>query len=365
MENFMKCPYCGREIPAGGRFCEYCGGNLEAFMKGNVSAGSVESRDAQKRTESVNPADPGNGNLQNRQGDNSQGFGAGTNQTSRKVDSQNPMNVDYRNAGEGNSRNSGSGNPEAGNTWQSASGNAASQSGGNRNMNRPAEGEKKKKHVGGKMKNVLLIVLAVLLVISIASCSVNLSSYNTLSEQYSELQEDYESLSSSAENQLYAIRSAYEDGDWQTVIDLAAELHESHNGSDEDVEAQELAEQSQQNLDDEAAAAAEEEAQEYETGITYEQLARNPDDYEGEKVTFTGEVVQVMEDTDYIEIRLAVDGDYDTIIYGGYDSSIVDSRVLEEDTITIYGVSVGTVTYETVLGDTVTIPGVEIDRIDQ
>src|SRR5699024_863073 len=33
----------------------------------------------------------------------------------------------------------------------------------------------------------------------------------------------------------------------------------------------------------------------YDTGITYDQLARTPDDYEGEKVKFSGKVLQVME----------------------------------------------------------------------
>ena len=40
-------------------------------------------------------------------------------------------------------------------------------------------------------------------------------------------------------------------------------------------------------------------------------------------------------------IRFAVNDDYDTILYGGYDPTIVSSRVLEDDEITIYGTSVG------------------------
>ncbi len=45
--------------------------------------------------------------------------------------------------------------------------------------------------------------------------------------------------------------------------------------------------------------------------------------------------------------------------------SIVDSRILEDDIITIYGVSVGTVTYTSTLNMQITIPAILIDRIDQ
>ncbi|MCI6468174.1 MAG: hypothetical protein MSA90_22255 [Faecalicatena sp.] len=114
-----------------------------------------------------------------------------------------------------------------------------------------------------------------------------------------------------------------------------------------------------------AAAKAAEEARGYETGITYDQLARTPDDFTGQKVKFYGKVIQVMEDGSDIQIRLAVDDNYDTILYGQYSSSIVTSRILEDDYITIYGTSVGTISYTSTLGGTITIPGVYIDKIDQ
>lgn len=53
------------------------------------------------------------------------------------------------------------------------------------------------------------------------------------------------------------------------------------------------------------------------------------------------------------------------MIYGQYDSSIVASRVLEDDHITIYGTSVGTISYESTMGGTITIPGISIEKIDQ
>ena len=118
----------------------------------------------------------------------------------------------------------------------------------------------------------------------------------------------------------------------------------------------------------EAKAKAEAEAKEkqgYNTGITYDQLARTPDNYLAEKVKFRGKVLQVMEGDDYISIRLAVNGDYDNVIYGQYEPSIVSSRVLEDDNITIYGLSSGLFTYESTMGAQISIPGVIIDKIDQ
>lgn len=112
-------------------------------------------------------------------------------------------------------------------------------------------------------------------------------------------------------------------------------------------------------------AAAEEEARGYDTGITYDQLARTPDDFIAKKVKFYGKVIQVMEGDGTVQIRLAVNDNYDTIILGEYLSSIVSSRILEDDHITIYGSSLGTISYQSTLGSTITIPGVYIDKIDQ
>lgn len=116
---------------------------------------------------------------------------------------------------------------------------------------------------------------------------------------------------------------------------------------------------------EEAAKKEAEEKMGYETGITYDQLARTPDEYEGKKVKFSGTVVQVMEGKNTVEIRLAVNTNYDKIIYGSYKSNIVSSRVLEDDKITVYGVSNGLITYTSTMGGNITIPSVTIDKIDQ
>ena len=108
--------------------------------------------------------------------------------------------------------------------------------------------------------------------------------------------------------------------------------------------------------EEEKAAREAEEAKGYETGITYEDLARTPDDFKGKKVKFGDDSVQ---------IRLAVNDDYDTVLFGEYESTIVSSRVLEDDEITIYGTSYGLISYDSTMGGKITIPAVSIDKIDQ
>lgn len=95
----------------------------------------------------------------------------------------------------------------------------------------------------------------------------------------------------------------------------------------------------------------------YQTGITYDQVARTPDEYEDKKVQFTGRVLQVMEDKSGTQIRLGVDGSYDNIILVSIDKSNLNgSRILEDDLVTVSGISSNTITYESTLGGNITIP---------
>lgn len=124
--------------------------------------------------------------------------------------------------------------------------------------------------------------------------------------------------------------------------------------------------------DAEAEAAAKEKAEAeekerigYDTGITYDQLARTPDDFLFEKVKFYGTVIQVMEGDGTTQIRLAVNDNYDNILFAEFDSTVVDSRILEDDLITIRGLSTGLITYESTMGGSISIPGISIEQIEQ
>ena len=102
----------------------------------------------------------------------------------------------------------------------------------------------------------------------------------------------------------------------------------------------------------------------YDTGITYDQLARTPDDYENKKVKFSGEVIQVMESDGETQLRIAVDGNYDNVIYVGYNSKIINTRILENDYVTFRGISKGLITYQSTLGGEITIPLVYVQQIE-
>ena len=100
--------------------------------------------------------------------------------------------------------------------------------------------------------------------------------------------------------------------------------------------------------------------------IAYSDLARNPDEYQGKYVKFTGKVVQTMEGESIGALRVNVTKgkySYDDTVYVLYaiDSS---NRVLEDDIVTFYGYSGGLYSYESVLGATITIPSVYAMYVD-
>lgn len=111
-----------------------------------------------------------------------------------------------------------------------------------------------------------------------------------------------------------------------------------------------------------------ENAKNYKTGqckeIAYDKLARNPEQYEMEQIKLSGRVVQLIEgDSDFYELRVAVNDNYDTVIYVTYDHRILESRILEDDYITLYGTSMGTITYESTMGGHITIPSMLAGKI--
>lgn len=101
----------------------------------------------------------------------------------------------------------------------------------------------------------------------------------------------------------------------------------------------------------------------YNTGITFEQIARTPDAYKFKKVTFTGKVIQVIEGSGNTQLRIAVNDDYNKVILVDYQSDIIKTRVLDDDFVTIKGVSGGLLTYKSVMGGEITIPMISVDII--
>lgn len=97
----------------------------------------------------------------------------------------------------------------------------------------------------------------------------------------------------------------------------------------------------------------------------YKDIYRYAEDYKGKYVKYTGEVIQVMEDT-YGAIKMytlrvdvtETDYGYEDTIYVRYFPMENAPRILENDIITIYGELDGLETYTSIMGSSVTIPAV-------
>ena len=115
----------------------------------------------------------------------------------------------------------------------------------------------------------------------------------------------------------------------------------------------------------------EEIAQLYKDGcqsIAYDSLARTPGEYEGERVKFSGYVVQVCSEAQselyYSAYRVATSGRYDNVVFVKVDNYGSGTRILEDDYITFYGEFDGLYSYETVMGATMTIPSVLAEYVE-
>lgn len=252
-----------------------------------------------------------------------------------------------------------------------------------------------------KSKIVVIVLLCgTILAVIMAICYANLnnqlnaaieernelqSKFEYRSKRYDEVKKELDKVSEELNELKYGkdkilsnIKLAYEKKDWNSVISSANELHEKYLDTDQDKEGQKLKAEAEAKIkeaeeaekkrkEEEERKKAEEEAKGYETGITYEQLARSPDDYLLQKVKFSGKVLQVMydDDDDSVQIRLAVNSDYDQVLLCLIDNSSLKTRLLEDDIITIYGYSGGDISYEAVLGNEITIPMVFVDKVDQ
>ncbi len=94
--------------------------------------------------------------------------------------------------------------------------------------------------------------------------------------------------------------------------------------------------------------------------IDFKGMSRDPDKYEGKNYKFSGKVLQVLETAGdgftYVAMRIATKGNYDNVVYVHYLRPDGESRILEDDRVTVHGASTGLYTYETVRGDAVTLP---------
>ena len=113
--------------------------------------------------------------------------------------------------------------------------------------------------------------------------------------------------------------------------------------------------------DAEAKAKAEAEAHKYETGLTWEDIARNGK--VGTYGKFEGKIVQVMNGSGFKQYRIAINGDYDTVMLVEVQNDVAKEILLEDDYVYFKGFSMGQHTYTTVLGSELTIPSFEAEEI--
>lgn len=103
----------------------------------------------------------------------------------------------------------------------------------------------------------------------------------------------------------------------------------------------------------------------------YKTIFRYAEDYNGKDVKFTGEVVQVIEESKSISsyrINVTKDkwGYYDDTVFVTFTNAFDANtpRILEDDIVTFYGKLGNLYTYETVLGSSLTIPSVNAVYIE-
>ena len=97
--------------------------------------------------------------------------------------------------------------------------------------------------------------------------------------------------------------------------------------------------------------------------LEYKNVSRNPGNYIGRHVKFSGKVLQVIEDSGIAAFRIASKGNYDDVVFVMMDVPDNYSRILEDDRVEVRGMYGDLYSYETVRGDTITIPMVYAELV--
>lgn len=92
------------------------------------------------------------------------------------------------------------------------------------------------------------------------------------------------------------------------------------------------------------------------TKTLFEEFSRRPDAHLNDPIAFSAKVVQVIEGSESSEYRMAVDNDYDAMIYVILPNSSRTMRILEDDKVTVTGTFGGLLTYQSTMGAPITVP---------
>lgn len=121
-------------------------------------------------------------------------------------------------------------------------------------------------------------------------------------------------------------------------------------------ETEEVTEEVAEEIEEETPEIDPEDLSNYRTDYDIKDVERNPAEYKDELLSFEGKIIQVMEDDVFTSYRIAINGDYDRIVYLQTFSETLEERLLEDDYVTVYGIFDDLLTYETVLGANQTVP---------
>jgi len=98
--------------------------------------------------------------------------------------------------------------------------------------------------------------------------------------------------------------------------------------------------------------------------LDYKANARDPEAYTGNLIKFSGTIIQVMEDDEYVIFRIATKNGYDNVAYATYLKPEEYKRFLEDDEVNVWATSTGVYSYTTIMGGELTIPSCVIERIE-
>ena len=93
--------------------------------------------------------------------------------------------------------------------------------------------------------------------------------------------------------------------------------------------------------------------------VSYEEVARNPNEYKGKLITFHGKVIESKDGSPVI-LRINQDNPDDRYSsdtwFVTYDAPEGSSRILVDDEVMVFGESTGVTSYTAVLGQKITLP---------
>jgi hypothetical protein len=100
--------------------------------------------------------------------------------------------------------------------------------------------------------------------------------------------------------------------------------------------------------------------------VEYRILKKNPDAYKDQKLTYTGEIVQIIEEPGITFMRVNITRDE----YGYWNDTVAvfylgSIDVYEEDIIQFWGIGGGSYTYESTAGWNITIPRIDAKYVEK